>query len=126
MPVIKKTESVSNFVQLLREKHLGSFSIANDFDRSFSSEGYISYLAYGESTREMIDGEIVPNRAIHQFGGRDVGGIIWNDEFIIVRHLPSGGYVGLTDEEIKIAKRTFGKWSIAYAHKLGFQPSSQE
>lgn len=125
MPVIKETESVSNFVLSLIEKHLGSFSIANDFDREYSSERAILYLAYGESTREMIDGKIVPNRAIHQFGSRDVGGIIWNDEFIIVRYLPSG-YVGLTDEEIKIAKRTFGKWSISYAHKLGFQPSSQE
>ena len=100
------------------ENNLGCFQDVtydgNDLD-------YIAYLAYGKSTREMIDGKVVPNRAIHAFGGRDVAGIIWNDEFVIVRHLPEG-YFGLSDDEIKIAKRTFSRSSIKYAKSLGFLP----
>ena len=113
LPIVNETSSVNILVTKLTMINV------------IPVEGCIVYLSYGTSTTEIIDGMVVPNRAILEFGKMSskagITGVIWNDEFIVVKRLPTG-FTGLTDEEIIAAKRTFGKSSIAQAHSLGFLP----
>ena len=124
LPFVKEADSVNNFVTELMSRNSKTFGeqIGEDI---LPTEEYIAYLSYGPSTKEVIDGMVVPNRAILEFGRTPskagIAGVIWNDEFIIVKRLRSG-YAGLTNEEIMAAKRTFGKGSIIQAHSLGFLP----
>ena len=124
LPIVKETDSVNNFVTELMSRNAGTFCVQTEAD-IIPVEGYIAYLSYGSSTKEVIDGMVVPNRAILEFGRppnkAGIAGEIWNDEFIVVKRLRSG-YTGLTNEEIMAAKRTFGKGSIIQAHSLGFPP----
>ncbi len=124
LPIVKETSSVNIFVTELMTINAGTFCEQTEVD-VIPVEGYIAYLSYGTSTKEIIDGMAVPNRAILEFGKTPskagIIGVIWNDEFIVAKRLPIG-FTGLTDEEIIAAKRTFGKSSITQAHSLGFLP----
>ena len=124
LPIVNETSSVNILVTKLMMINAGTFCEQTEVD-VIPVEGCIVYLSYGTSTTEIIDGMAVPNRAILEFGKMSskagITGVIWNDEFIVVKRLPTG-FTGLTDEEIIAAKRTFGKSSITQAHSLGFLP----
>lgn len=115
LPYEKDCVNINDIIDLI-----GKYEVINEEFVSDNNE--ICYLAYGPITKEVINGKVIPNRAIHPWNdAKLIGGVIWYDTFIIVKK-DSSGYTGLLEHELDVLKNTYGVRSINQAKKLGFLP----